>query len=54
MAPMPQAPIPAAWAASFALSRRQQLPTCTITLNPAGAAAIHFSANAIRSSAVSM
>ena len=54
MAPIPQAPISAAWAASFALSRRQQLPTCTITLNLVGTEAIHFSANAIRSSAVSM
>ena len=54
MDPMPQAPMEAACFASSTDSRRQQLPTWTITLNPAGTAAIQASASCFRSSGVSM
>ena len=54
IAPMPQAPIAAACFASSTDSRRQQLPTWTMTLKPAGTAAIQASASCFRSSVVSI
>ena len=54
MAPIPHAPISAAWCANSTLSRKQQLPTCTITLKSAGACFTHSVAKAFLSSVVSM
>ena len=54
MAPIPQAPIFWACAASLWLAFTQVLPTCTMTLNPEGATSTHLSASFMRSSSVSI
>ena len=54
IAPMPQAPMDCACSASLRLALAQHEPTWTMTLKPAGAAFIHASASAMRSSSVSM